>query len=671
MVGQSSGHASLLGTAFGGYEVQALIGRGAMGAVYLARDTALNRPVALKVLLGSLARNPAMVRSFHREAQAAAPLRHPNIVRVFAAGIEAGTPYIAMEYVAGETLERFLRRKGQVTWQTALYIAHQVAEALSCAHRSGIIHRDVKPANILLDRTGRVRLTDFGIANAATHETQGVIGTPQYMSPEQVRGIKLSHSTDLFSLGVVMYRMMAGNPPFQADTPIALINRITTQEPPRLNRLRTDIPDDVARLAAMMLEKAPEDRPASAEAVASIIERLQQEEGGRSAIPEALAAFVKEQASGPSLRLLTPVPQVPAKSRSSRASVRKRTLRRAALCAVGGLLAAGGLFGMWPSMNTATVAPILDSVAFEGEEPVIAALPASDYRFAEVNWKSDALVAEIRATGRADTLAYGTSGVLAVDLLERVARSVVPPGPVRAPVRAFHPNGLTFCYAEAAHDGTQSLLERDPALPGQPAQGVRRFVEGIRFVPDSMRYTPDGSHIGYVRVETKREFWLVNRAPDTPGDTLLAVGIQGDRFAFSPDGGLAAIMLPSETGSGEPDICIIETVRGEVRGRLGTGYIDMTSWHPSGKSLLVASGSGTEPRQLWLVPVDGSPRTRLTDRAEGVGTRLAVSAEGSWVAVVANEHAPASVAFVRLDIAEDSAPAQTAAVDRTGGSHDA
>ena len=261
MVSQQSGHASLIGSTFGGYEVQALVGRGAMGTVYLARDVALGRSVALKVLLGSLARNPAMVRSFYREAQAAAPLRHPRIVRVYAAGIEGGTPFIAMEYVPGEPLDRFLRRKGQISWQAALYVGGQVAEALQCAHDAGIVHRDIKPANILLDRQGRVRLTDFGIARVCTLEQHGsdpkIIGTPRYMSLEQCAGEEVTQKTDLYSLGVTMYQMISGKLPFQADSPQVLMRLIASEPAPRLNRVMPDVPDDVARLVAHLLEKDP------------------------------------------------------------------------------------------------------------------------------------------------------------------------------------------------------------------------------------------------------------------------------------------------------------------------------------------------------------------------------------------------------------------------------
>ena len=303
MVAQSGGQASLIGKTLGNYAVKALIGRGALGTVYLAKDVALGRPVALKVLLGSLAHNQEHVRRFLREAQAAAPLLHPNIVAIYEAGIREGTPYIAMEYVEGEPLDRMLRRRGTpLKWEAALHIAGQVAEALECAHGQGIVHRDVKPANILLDHQGRVRLSDFGIASLNLESEQEeasedrrraevlpFLGTPEYMSPEQCTGRdNLTPASDLYSLGVSLYQMLSGQMPFEARSTIALLNAIINETPKRLSKVVSGVPDDVVRLVAHLMEKEPGKRPGSARAVAEAIRRLQQEDGGTSALPAAL-----------------------------------------------------------------------------------------------------------------------------------------------------------------------------------------------------------------------------------------------------------------------------------------------------------------------------------------------------------------------------------------------
>ena len=169
------------------------------------------------------------------EAEAIARLQHPNIVRIYDAGTLNGVPFIAMEYVEGESLERFLQRSGPMPWQHALQIAYQIADALDCAHRAGIVHRDVKPANILLDGQGRVRLSDFGIASIAkrptTQKVEGAfLGTPEYMSPEQARGEPLDGRSDLFSLGCVLYEMATGVSPFRADSTLATLRRIVASK---------------------------------------------------------------------------------------------------------------------------------------------------------------------------------------------------------------------------------------------------------------------------------------------------------------------------------------------------------------------------------------------------------------------------------------------------------
>ena len=332
MVASKNDKDVLIGTTFGDHEVLGLIGQGATGAVYLARDKRLNRYVALKTLRPSLARDAAVVKRFHREAQVAAPLKHPNIMRVYSAGAQDGAPYIVMKFVNGEPLDRFLARRGRISWQSALHVAGQIAAALECAHGHGVIHRDVKPGNMILDRHGNVRLTDFGIANAAGDEgsalkTGWFVGTPQFMSPEQCAGRELAASTDLFSLGVMVYQMIAGHLPFEAESPVELIKLISTEDPPRLNKIVEDVPDDVARFVAHLLEKQPENRPENARAVLKTVDRIQRQKGGCSAWPMALSTFVREQGDLASLAFLARTPE-PAYTPTEKTSPPRRPAKR-------------------------------------------------------------------------------------------------------------------------------------------------------------------------------------------------------------------------------------------------------------------------------------------------------------------------------------------------------
>lgn len=448
MVDNFAPQASLIGVKLGKYAVQALIGRGAMATVYLAKDAALGRPVALKVLLGSLARNPDQVRRFQMEALAAAPLQHPNIVRIYDAGTLSGVPFIAMEYVEGESLERFIQRSGALPWQHALQIAQQIADALDCAHRAGIIHRDVKPANILLDRQGRVRLSDFGIANITRYPMTATpanefLGTPEYMSPEQCAGSSdLAPSTDLFSLGVTLYRMLSAQMPFEGSNTASLIKSITELNPPRLNTIVSDLPDDVARLVAHLLEKQRHQRPTSARWVVDQIARLQRDNGGTSALPEALNAFILEQSQPRRLRTDTPTPH-----KSSAASARGprfefverqkfyapiSLLARSTAAAL--IIVASAGAGYWHFFRTAAPvqAAALLASNFKSAGPGMwkAALPAEHWNATSLHWVGNTPRLLVRCEGVRGTRAQDAAGVLAYDIADQGIYSIdAPSGP--------------------------------------------------------------------------------------------------------------------------------------------------------------------------------------------------------------------------------------------------
>src|SRR3954452_8003282 len=211
----------------GRYELRRHVARGGMAEVYLAHDRLLDRPVALKVLFPELSVDRSFVERFRREAQAAANLSHPNIVSVYDWGEEEGTYFIVMEYVDGRTLSAMLREEGPLLPDRAAGIGADVAAALAFAHRNQVIHRDVKPGNVIITNDGLVKVTDFGIARAANSDenltqTGAVMGTATYFSPEQAQGNKVDGRSDEYSLGVVLYEMVAGPPPFQGVNPMAI-----------------------------------------------------------------------------------------------------------------------------------------------------------------------------------------------------------------------------------------------------------------------------------------------------------------------------------------------------------------------------------------------------------------------------------------------------------------
>lgn len=256
----------------GRYEFVRFIARGGMSSVYLARDIRLDRPVAVKVLFAGLADNPSFVERFRREALAAARLNHPRIVRVYDSGQDSGTYFIVMEYIEGQTLSKVLKQEGALTIPTALRIGEDVAEALADAHKQNVIHRDVKPGNIMFTPSSGLKVTDFGIARAVTGsisdltQTGTVMGTATYFSPEQAKGEFSDYRTDLYSLGVVLFEMLAGKPPFFGDSPIAVAYQHVNEPPPSLHEATGGtVPLDLSNIVAKLLAKQPENRYQDAE----------------------------------------------------------------------------------------------------------------------------------------------------------------------------------------------------------------------------------------------------------------------------------------------------------------------------------------------------------------------------------------------------------------------
>jgi serine/threonine protein kinase len=261
------------------YTLLEVLGDGGMARVYLAHDNVLERDVALKVLREQYANDEGFVERFRREAKNAASLNHPSIVQVYDQGqAEDGTYYMAMEYVPGSTLKERIVREGPLDPRQAAGIASQVAEALESAHGRGIVHRDIKPQNVLLTASGDAKVADFGIARAASSKTitgtNLVLGTAAYMSPEQVRGERVGPASDLYSLGVVLYEMLTGEQPHKADDPIATAMKHLGEPPRHPREVNPAVPRDTNALVVKLLAKEPEDRYASAAALAEDLRRV-------------------------------------------------------------------------------------------------------------------------------------------------------------------------------------------------------------------------------------------------------------------------------------------------------------------------------------------------------------------------------------------------------------
>ncbi len=274
------GQPSLLGEKLGPYYIEDRLGQGGMGAVYLARDVALERKVALKVLLSRYADDEEFVARFQREARASAKLNHPNIVQIYTVDVASDPPYMAMEYIEGENLESFIRSKQRLEWQQALAFVGQVASALACAHEAGIIHRDIKPANVLVDPSGRARVTDFGIAKIVGSQTQltgtqHTVGSPSYMSPEQCGVGEIVPASDLFSLGIMLFEMVTGTVPFKGESSVVIMRKIADEDVPALSSLVEGIPPAVEQLLRALTARDVSLRYQSAQQVLEDLRALQ------------------------------------------------------------------------------------------------------------------------------------------------------------------------------------------------------------------------------------------------------------------------------------------------------------------------------------------------------------------------------------------------------------
>ena len=283
-----------------------------MAEVYRARDRLLDRPVALKILFPELSVDRSFVERFRREAQAAANLSHPNIVPVFDWGEDGGTYFIVMEFVDGRPLSSILRTAGPLHPDRAAEIAADVAGALSYAHRHGVVHRDVKPGNVLITEEGTIKVTDFGIARAVNTEesltqTGAVMGTATYFSPEQAEGMGVDARSDIYSLGVVLFEMVTGRPPFLGDTPVAVASKHVREHPPRPREVNPGIPPDLEAIILKCMAKAPEHRYQSGDELRLDLLRFREGRAVEATIPPPLASTT--QAMGAASRTAA-IPQV-------------------------------------------------------------------------------------------------------------------------------------------------------------------------------------------------------------------------------------------------------------------------------------------------------------------------------------------------------------------------
>jgi predicted Ser/Thr protein kinase len=255
--------AQMIGTVLSGrYRIESKLGSGGMSTVYLARDETLDRPVAIKMMHREISEQPDHLERFNQEARSVAKVSHPNVVTVIDAGEDAGRPYIVLEYVEGETLKQRIRREGPLDSRDATAIAIEIARGLAVAHARRLVHRDIKPQNVLIEPSGRAKLTDFGISRQLEQDgmtaTGRVVGTTDYVSPEQALGKSVDPRSDIYSLGIVLFEMLTGNVPFEAESQVGVAMKHVTENLPDVQEIRPD----VSAALALVVDKATTKDPA-------------------------------------------------------------------------------------------------------------------------------------------------------------------------------------------------------------------------------------------------------------------------------------------------------------------------------------------------------------------------------------------------------------------------
>jgi serine/threonine protein kinase/Tol biopolymer transport system component len=627
-------HDSFEGQAVGRYQLLELLGRGGMGEVYLAHDPRLNRRVALKLLPTGIADERKRVRRFEQEARAASAISHPNVAHIFEIGEEQGRRYIAMEYVRGRTLRQALQR-GPLEVCQALDIATQIAMGLAAAHEAGVLHRDIKPENVMLRDDGYVKVLDFGLAKLVEDrlyagapeatplpslhtEPELLMGTSDYMSPEQVRRQPADERTDLWSLGVVLYEMLAGRRPFTERESSEVIVAILEREPEPVGRTRDELPLALREAVAKALRKRREERFQSAQEIVDELRHVRRLiEGGDSSgashtprSPQALRDAAEPQAA-PSAESRRPYGALgrmadfkPGALISTRVSTLKRRWRPIYWLVFISLAAVGLYLGLVYQRRP----PLLDR--------------AFDLKFERLNLSGDIsdivlspdgkYVARVAAEGGKHTLRI-TELATASDL--RVAQ----PSAAGYSGLSFSPDGTYLYYLEnQAETGT---LYRVSKLGG----GQRKILDDVS---TAVTFSPDGARLAFVRT---------NRALDTPdlivarsdgtSERLLARRTRADTDTFmsdmkragpvwSPDGKVLACPTLQLSPEQEMNLEVVNAETGAGRRLNAEPWYDISrvTWLGDGSGLVVSAAAAPgAPWQLLLLAYPGGEVRRVTN----------------------------------------------------------
>ena len=623
---------TLIGRELGPYRITAVLGSGGMGDVYLAQDRRLGRNVALKLLPDYFTADEQRLRRFQQEARAASALNHPNIITIFEIGQADSIRFLATEYIDGETIRRRLS-SATLSVREALEITIQAANALEAAHQAGIIHRDIKPENIMLRRDGFVKVLDFGLAKLSqSHDTDNtqaatiaqvdtdpgtVLGTVNYMSPEQARGLPLDSRTDLFSLGVVLYEMIAARPPFEGKTAGELIALIISKEPPPLARYSNDVPEALQWIVTKALTKERADRYQTARDMMVDLRRLKQELEFEAARAQVITPDVEHPKTITRTQAVTDTGDQPVKETGDGVALTtssaeiilseiKRHKKGAALAGIALMAVVAGI-GFW-----------IYKLINRRPSPT----PFQTMQLAPFTTTGKASEAAISPDGKYVAYAMEDEGQQSLWLKQAATGSnvqLLPPatGP-RYRGLTFSRDGDYLYYLKRDGGNARAALYQIPTLGGEP----HKIVDDVstESTPSIVAFSPDGKQIALVRSASITRSLLVMNV-DASGERNLVTSelAKNGEFvagaAWSPDSKTIACVKGTFGFSRSVTLLAINVSDGAESSFSSERWerVNAFGWLPDGKGILLSAARAAGPLQLWHVSYPGGEVHRITN----------------------------------------------------------
>jgi len=545
----------------GHYTIVSQLGRGGMGVVYKAHEEALNRFVAIKVLTEGLTEDPTFLQRFVREAQAAAGLSHPNIVQIFFIGEDGGHPYFVMEYVTGRSLNHILREEGRIGNPRASQMILQAAHGLAAAHDKGIIHRDIKPANLILDDRGLLKIADFGLALPVDAEnrltaTGMMVGTPGYLAPEQCRGEKVDHRTDIYALGITYYQLLTGVAPFKGESPLALLKQILDEEPPDVSTVNPDVDPESRRILQKMICKDREQRYQDCHQLVADLEEYLANRGVRSMTAGLAVVKPATAASGPAAAMAAATQVINSRITNAQADVPTtvETPAQATVAAAAAAAAATQISPKQPEPKTmpdlpyqspATNPPVAEPPAVAYVPPPAAPKKSSSAWVVIVlalvlvlgggaaaaivgykmynNWKTR--TSQVAATDTAGSNAPATTSATALTPANTASASAPPDGVLLSQQQAIPTSSTTTPSTTPPNVGSQSTPASSLSTPGSQGHAGQTPVQVAQ---NSQAPRPTGGSSSYASQQQSQQH--VTAPEPRPARRLsgIAIAVTGD-----------------------------------------------------------------------------------------------------------------------------------------------